>query len=146
MFRLDFTCPALLEDLKSNLPVRGYHPLLLTFPDHSSFTSKATGLFHFRSPLLAESQLMSFPPGTKMFQFPGFASQTYVFSLGYRFRGGFPHSEISGSTVVCTSPKLIAAYHVLHRLSMPRHSSNALKRLISCFVPKYETLYLADAT
>jgi hypothetical protein len=80
MFRLDFTCPALLEDLKSYLPVRGYHPLLLTFPDHSSLTSKATGLFHFRSPLLAESQLMSFPPGTKMFQFPGFASLTYVFS------------------------------------------------------------------
>ncbi len=30
--------------------------------------------------------------------------------------GGLPHSEISGSKVVCTSPKLIAAYHVLHRL------------------------------
>ena len=30
------------------------------------------GLFRFRSPLLAESFLLSFPPGTKMFQFPGF--------------------------------------------------------------------------
>ncbi len=29
---------------------------------------------------------------------------------------GFPHSEIYGSRVVCTSPQLIAAYHVLHRL------------------------------
>ena len=39
---------------------------------------------------------------------------------------GFPHSEISGSKVICTSPKLIAACHVLHRLLMPRHSPCAL--------------------
>ena len=32
-----------------------------------------TGLFRGRSPLLAESRLISFPPGTEMFQFPGFA-------------------------------------------------------------------------
>ena len=41
-------------------------------------------------------------------------------------RAGFPHSEISGSTVVCTSPELIAAYHVLHRLPTPRHPPCAL--------------------
>ena len=41
------------------------------------------GLFRVRSPLLAESLLMSFPPGTEMFQFPGFASTTYVFSCRY---------------------------------------------------------------
>jgi hypothetical protein len=29
------------------------------------------GLFPFRSPLLGESRLISFPPGTEMFQFPG---------------------------------------------------------------------------
>ena len=29
---------------------------------------------------------------------------------------GLPHSEISGSKVICTSPKLIAACHVLLRL------------------------------
>ena len=29
---------------------------------------------------------------------------------------GFPHSEIFGSRVICTSPKLIAACHVLLRL------------------------------
>ena len=33
----------------------------------------------------------------------------------------FPHSEIPGSKVVCTSPRLIAADHVLHRLLAPRH-------------------------
>ena len=34
------------------------------------------GLFPSRSPLLGESLLFSLPPGTKMFQFPGFASPT----------------------------------------------------------------------
>ncbi len=42
--------------------------------------TKATGLIRFRSPLLAESLLMSFPPATEMFQFAGFASTTYGFS------------------------------------------------------------------
>jgi hypothetical protein len=42
---------------------------------------------------------------------------------------GFPHSEISGSKFVRNSPELIAAYHVLHRLSVPRHPPNALKTL-----------------
>ena len=40
--------------------------------------------------------------------------------------GGFPHSEILGSKVILTSPKLIAEYHVLHRLLLPRHPPNAL--------------------
>src|ERR1700761_8883619 len=42
---------------------------------------------------------------------------------------GFPHSEISGSTPVCGFPKLIAACHVLHRLSLPRHPPCALSSL-----------------
>ena len=40
--------------------------------------------------------------------------------------GGFPHSEISGSMGICPSPKLFAAYHVLHRLLVPRHPPYAL--------------------
>lgn len=46
-----------------------------------------------------------------------------------RVEGGFPHSEIPGSKLVRSSPRLIAAYHVLHRLSAPRHPPNALKAL-----------------
>jgi hypothetical protein len=38
------------------------------------------GLFRVRSPLLTESRLLSFPPGTEMFQFPGLATATYGFS------------------------------------------------------------------
>src|SRR3954463_8337131 len=43
--------------------------------------------------------------------------------------GGFPHSEILGSKLVRSSPRLIAAYHVLHRLSAPRHPPDALTTL-----------------
>ena len=50
--------------------------------------------------------------------------------IGVRFlwycHRGFPHSDISGSMLICSSPKLFAAYHVLHRLLMPRHSPCAL--------------------
>jgi hypothetical protein len=44
-------------------------------------------------------------------------------------RARLPHSEIPGSKVVCTSPRLIAAYHVLHRLLVPRHPPHALTNL-----------------
>src|SRR4051812_4743532 len=85
---------------------------------------------------------MSFPPGTEMFQFPGFASPKLCIHFGDTLstsptiwpkpdngrngEGGFPHSEIAGSKFAHNSPTLIAACHVLHRLYMPRHPPNAL--------------------
>src|SRR6266446_5228816 len=42
---------------------------------------------------------------------------------------GFPHSDIPGSKLVCSSPRLIAAYHVLRRLLVPRHPPCALSSL-----------------
>src|SRR5262249_2851619 len=42
---------------------------------------------------------------------------------------GFPHSAIPGSKLVCSSPRLIAAYHVLRRLLVPRHPPCALSSL-----------------
>ena len=39
---------------------------------------------------------------------------------------GFPHSDICGSQDMCSSPQLIAAYHVFLRLSVPRHPPCAL--------------------
>ena len=65
-----------------------------------------------------------------MFQFRRFPSYSYFIHCRIPF-GGFPHSEISGSKFICNSPKLIAAYHVLHRLLMPRHSPCALISLTS---------------
>jgi hypothetical protein len=46
-----------------------------------------------------------------------------------KVEGGFPHSEIQGSKPVRGSPRLIAAYHVLHRLSAPRHPPDTLMTL-----------------
>ena len=45
------------------------------------------------------------------------------------FSAGFPHSDISGSMNICSSPKLFAAYHVFHRLLVPRHPPCALSHL-----------------
>ena len=42
---------------------------------------------------------------------------------------GFPHSDILGSKLVRSSPRLIAAYHVLHRLLAPRHPPDTLNSL-----------------
>ena len=42
---------------------------------------------------------------------------------------GFPHSDIRGSVNICFSPRLFAAYHVFHRLSVPRHPPCALSSL-----------------
>ena len=39
---------------------------------------------------------------------------------------GLSHSEIRGSRDICSYPRLIAAYHVLHRLHEPRHPPCAL--------------------
>ena len=81
MFRQDYTCPALLKDLKASYLYGAITHSGPTFQRVPVRSSKTTGLVRFRSPLLAESRLMSFPPGTEMFQFPGFASHTYVFSM-----------------------------------------------------------------
>ena len=83
IFRQDGSCPALLKDRCAGFPygaVTRSGPPFQTLPVPNPATA---GLVRFRSPLLAESRLMSFPPATEMFQFAGFASQTYGFSLGY---------------------------------------------------------------
>ena len=47
------------------------------------------------------------------------------------YLSGFPHSDICGSVDICSSPQLFAAYHVLHRLPVPRHPPCALFCLTS---------------
>ena len=49
---------------------------------------------------------------------------------------GFPHSEISGSMDICSSPKLFAAYHVFHRLLVPRHPPCALSSITNSLLPR----------
>ena len=89
------------------------------------------GLFPFRSPLLWKSHVV-------------FSSSGYLdvsvhrvpflkLCIGLRIlevcSSRFPHSEISGSKDICSSPKLFAAYHVFHRLLVPRHPPYALFRM-----------------
>ena len=45
-----------------------------------SLPEKLTGLIRVRSPLLAESRLISLPLATEMFHFTRFAPTTYAFS------------------------------------------------------------------
>jgi hypothetical protein len=62
IFRQDCTCPALL-DVSHGPSCTGLSPAMagLSRPFQSVFKAR---LIRFRSPLLAESLLMSFPPGT----------------------------------------------------------------------------------
>ena len=58
---------------------------------------------------------------------------------------GFPHSEISGSKDICSSPKLFAAYHVFHRLLVPRHPPCALTTLtVVGTIESFDSLFLTD--
>jgi hypothetical protein len=88
-FRPRFTCMVLLRIPLGLFPCRlqDYHLLWSLIPEHSTRVLRILnavlqpqesmlswfGLFRVRSPLLTESLLLSFPPGTEMFQFPGFA-------------------------------------------------------------------------
>ena len=66
-----------------------------------------------------------------MFHFGGFPSLYYLIHIMIHDSSSwwFPNSEISGSLLIYSSPKLIAVSHVLRRLPMPRHSPYALFRL-----------------
>ena len=96
------------------------------------------GLFRFRSPLLTESLVV-------------FSSSGYLdvsvhrvpflkLCIGLRIlevcSSRFPHSEISGSKDICSSPKLFAAYHVFHRLLVPRHPPCALSSITNSLLPR----------
>ena len=89
------------------------------------------GLFPFRSPLLWKSMFSFFSSGyldVSVHRVPS----VYLwiqYTVTEVCSAGFPHSEIAGSMDICSSPTLIAAYHVFHRLLVPRHPPCALIRL-----------------
>src|ERR1700741_3848176 len=77
-----FHVPRPTQARDPHIHIRGCHPLWPNFPECSVCLDQGTGLVRVRSPLLTESRLMSFPPGTEMFQFSGFASpKPILFSL-----------------------------------------------------------------
>ena len=125
----------------ARLRARGCHPLRRAFPGPCARSCpRLQGIpqprrtsppvwacFRVRSPLLAESLLISSPRGTEMFHFPRFASAPYVFKCGCSGtdRCGLLHSETRGSKAACASPRTIAACRVLRRPLPPRHPSCA---------------------
>ena len=141
-FPQGFSCLVVLWILLGyfRLRIRGFHPLWPAFPG--------------RSPVLHNPTLQSEPQDARILVWALSISlaatleiEVSFFSSGYLdvsvppvpfhtlwigvwilevCSSGFPHSDISGSMDICSSPKLFAAYHVLHRLSVPRHPPCAL--------------------
>ena len=114
-------------------------------------------LFQSRSPAVTESLMQSEPRDARItvWALPRSLAATYGIDVSFSSSGyldvsvprvpsiklciglmvrkvllrGFPHSDIHGSKDICSSPWLFAAYHVLHRLSVPRHPPYALYSL-----------------
>ena len=86
------------------------------------------GLFPLRSPLLWKSHVVFSSSGyldVSVHRVP-FLTLGIGVKMTEVCSAGFPHSDISGSLDICSSPKLFAAYHVFHRLLVPRHPPYAL--------------------
>ena len=128
----------------STFRLREFHPLCRYVPAastrlHNSFTrpptpnTKAFGLgsFPFARRYLGNRGFFLFLRVLRCFSSPRFLLYAYRFSIGYQpiTVGGFPHSDICGSTDICSSPQLFAACHVLRRLPVPRHPPCALSCL-----------------
>ncbi len=75
--------------------------------------------------------LFSLPTGTEMFHFPAFPPNPMHSASGdtTSLVPGFPIRTSSDPRSVDSSPRLIAASYVLHRLPVPRHPPCALKHL-----------------
>ena len=140
--------PTLDTAMSSRLSLTGLSPSLAGFPKTFLLGSSDLkcgpnpgghalrfGLFPFRSPLLWKSNF-------------SFSSSGYLdvsvhrvpllkLCIGLRIlevcSSGFPHSDICRSKIICISPQLFAAYHVFHRLLVPRHPPYALSSMTNLF-------------
>ena len=127
--------------MSTRLSLTGLSPSLAGFPKtvllsllnqfrgpNPSMHARWFGLFRFRSPLLTESHVVFSSSGyldVSVHRVP-FPKLWIGLGMTEVCSARFPHSEISGSMGICPSPKLFAAYHVLHRLLVPRHPPYAL--------------------
>ena len=127
--------------MSTRLSLTGLSPSLAGFPKtvllnllnqfrgpNPSMHARWFGLFRFRSPLLTESHVVFSSSGyldVSVHRVPSVWLCIYH-TVTEGCSAGFPHSDISGSVDICSSPKLFAAYHVFHRLLVPRHPPCAL--------------------
>ena len=149
--------------MSTHLSLTGLSPSLAGFPKtvllnllnqlcgpNPGMHASRFGLFRFRSPLLTESHVVFSSSGyldVSVHRVP-----LLTLCIGVRIlevcSSGFPHSEISGSKDICSSPKLIAAYHVFHRLLVPRHPPYALTcltitRIVFSYIPAAQIAFCA---
>ena len=149
LFRQGSTCLVLLWILLAELSfhVRGFHSLWQAFPKPFHYNRSIP--FAVRTPECTHSGLGSFPFARRYsgnrcfflflrvlrcFSSPGSLPCVMDWRMDdWCCPAGFPHSEICGSSDICSFPQLIAAYHVFLRLLVPRHPPCALIRLTSCY-------------
>ena len=136
--------PTLDTALSTRLSLTGLSPSLAGFPKtilldslnqscgpNPGVHALRFGLFPFRSPLLWKSHVVFSSSGyldVSVHRVP-FLTLWIGVRITEVFSVRFPHSDISGSMDICSSPKLFAAYHVFHRLLVPRHPPCALYSL-----------------
>ena len=136
--------PTLDTAMSTHLSLTGLSPSLAGFPKtvllnllnqlcgpNPGMHASRFGLFRFRSPLLTESHVVFSSSGyldVSVHRVPS----VYLwiqYTVTEVCSAGFPHSDICGSMDICSSPQLFAAYHVFHRLLVPRHPPCALYSL-----------------
>jgi len=139
-FPTALACAVVLRLLPTGLSLRlrDSHPLWSRFPPRS--TSTWTGLWEAYNPgstcppvwaaprsLATTSGILSVPPGTEMFQFPGCPSPEGDDGLA---TAGFPHSEIAGSSRLHTADRRLSqcttSFLGTGRLGIPRVPSTVL--------------------
>src|SRR5262249_18818213 len=145
-FSRDFTCPAILRvpvganrmsstGLSPSLADRSRSfdyaiglSLRVTGPTTPACKHTGLGCSAFARRYYRNHSCFLFLWVLRWFTSPRCLLTAYVFSGGFSeiSQRGFPHSEIPGSKPICGSPGLIAAYRVLHRLLVPRHSPYTL--------------------
>ena len=145
-----FTSPSI------SFRIRDFHPLWSTFPDSSTnlflgfignpnptcITTRGLGSSWFARHYFRNRFYFLFLWVLRCFSSPRslpihYFTHVWIYSLFLLYE--FPHSDIRGSMDISSSPQLFAAYHVLLRLLVPRHSPYALCSLtfffmLICFV------------
>ena len=136
--------PTLDTAMSTHLSLTGLSPSLAGFPKtvllnllnqlcgpNPGAHAPRFGLLRVRSPLLTESLVVFSSSGYLDVSVRRVPLPALWIGAGMHegFSCGFPHSDTSGSKGICPSPKLFAAYHVFHRLLVPRHPPYALSSM-----------------
>ena len=100
------------EPFQTSSPNPRFFDSMWNVPQPRVDYSTQFGLIRVRSPLLTESLLFSLPPGTEMFQFPGYASNTPMDSAcgtRHRYRVGSP-IRTSPDRSLLTAPRGVSSF------------------------------------